>query len=64
MPVPHVGVNDFYHDAFDIFRKKAVASNRLTQEDVTGSNEELLQALKDGLVKTPCFAKHGVFWGS
>ena len=45
-PVPHINVSDFYHDAFDIFRKKAVTSKRLTTEDVEGSNGELLEALK------------------
>jgi ATP-dependent DNA helicase RecG len=45
-PVPHVTASDFYHDAFDIFRKKAVTSKRLTAEDVEGSNEDLLKALK------------------
>jgi len=46
VPVPYVGIADFYHDAFDVFRKKAVASKRLTQEDVAGSDADLLQALK------------------
>jgi ATP-dependent DNA helicase RecG len=45
-PVPHVKPKDFYHDAFDVFRKKAVSSERLTSEDVEGSDEKLLQALK------------------
>ena len=45
-PVPHVKPKEFYHDAFDIFRKKAVSSERLANEDVTVSNEKLLQALK------------------
>jgi ATP-dependent DNA helicase RecG len=45
-PVPRVKPKDFYHDAFDIFRKKAVSSGRLTTEDVAGSDEKLLQALK------------------
>jgi ATP-dependent DNA helicase RecG len=46
VPVPYVKAGDFYHDAFDIFRKKAVSSGRLTEEDVKGSDAELLQALK------------------
>ena len=45
-PVPRVKQKDFYHDAFDIFRNKAVSSERLTPEDVTGSDGKLLQALK------------------
>lgn len=36
---------DFWHDAFDIFRKKAIASQRLTSEDVAVSDEELLRSL-------------------
>jgi len=45
-PVPRVSVNEFYNDAFDIFRKKAVSSERLTPEDVAVSNEQILKALK------------------
>jgi ATP-dependent DNA helicase RecG len=46
VPVPHIKADEFYHDAFDVFRRKAVASNRLSKEDVSGSDAELLQALK------------------
>jgi ATP-dependent DNA helicase RecG len=45
-PVPRVKQDDFYNDAFDVFRKKAVTSRRLTAEDVEVNNAELLQALK------------------
>ena len=45
-PVPYLKASDFYHDAFEEFRKKAVASKRRTPEDVDGSDAELLQALK------------------
>ena len=45
-PVPRVKPKDFYRDAFDVFRKKAVSSERLTSEDVAGSDGKLLQALK------------------
>ena len=45
MPLPNIKIADFWHDAFDIFRKKAVASKRLTVEDVAVSDEELLQFL-------------------
>ncbi|GHU24547.1 hypothetical protein FACS189472_17550 [Alphaproteobacteria bacterium] len=45
-PVPHVNMEEFYHDAFDVFRKKAVTSKRLTVDDVAISDEELLRALK------------------
>ena len=33
-PVPRVNISDFYNDAFDIFRKKAVTSDRLKPKDV------------------------------
>ena len=46
MPLPRIVIADFWHDAFDIFRKKAVASKRLAEEDVAVSNEELLRSLK------------------
>ena len=45
-PVPHVKIDDFYNDAFDIFRKKAVLSERLTPEDAAVNNRQLLKALK------------------
>ena len=45
-PVPVAKLSDFYNDAFDVFRKKAVLSERLTPEDVAVSNEHLLRALK------------------
>jgi ATP-dependent DNA helicase RecG len=45
-PVSRVKTKDFYHDAFDVFRKKAVSSERLTPENVAGSDGKLLQALK------------------
>ena len=46
VPVPYVKVEDFYNDAFDIFRKKAISSGRLSAEDLGGGNVELLHALK------------------
>ena len=45
MPLPRIKIRDFWHDAFDIFRKKAVASKRLTTEDVAITDEELLHSL-------------------
>jgi ATP-dependent DNA helicase RecG len=44
-PLPNIKMADFWRDAFDIFRKKAVASRRLTAEDVAVSDEELLRSL-------------------
>ncbi|GHT67897.1 hypothetical protein FACS189452_06510 [Bacteroidia bacterium] len=45
MPLPHIKIGDFWHDAFDSFRKKAIASKRLTAEDVAVTDEELLHSL-------------------
>jgi ATP-dependent DNA helicase RecG len=45
MPLPSISMGDFWHDAFDLFRKKAIASKRLTDEDVAISDAELLQSL-------------------
>jgi ATP-dependent DNA helicase RecG len=61
-PVPRVNINDFYNDAFDIFRKKAVSSRRLTPEDVAVSNEQLLKILRltegDYLLKSALMLFH------
>ena len=46
MPMPRIKASDFWHDAFDVFREKAVASKRLTREDVAISDEELLHSLR------------------
>ena len=46
MPLPRITIGDFWHDAFDVFRKKAVAGKRLTPEDVAVTDEELLHSLK------------------
>jgi len=46
VPVPHIKTEDFYHDAFDVFRKKAVTSKRLLHEDVDVSDAKLMQILK------------------
>ena len=46
VPVPYIKADDFYKDAFDVFRKKAVTSKRLLQEDVEVTDAELLQTLK------------------
>jgi ATP-dependent DNA helicase RecG len=46
VPVPYVKVEDFYPDAFRVFREKAVSSKRLMPEDVEGNDAELLHRLK------------------
>jgi ATP-dependent DNA helicase RecG len=44
-PVLDADINDFFHDAFAIFRDKAVTSGRLTPDDVATSDIKLLQSL-------------------
>jgi ATP-dependent DNA helicase RecG len=46
MPLPNLKMKDFWHDAFDLFRQKAIASKRLTKEDLDVSDEELLNSLQ------------------
>ncbi|MDR0523695.1 MAG: putative DNA binding domain-containing protein [Candidatus Methanoplasma sp.] len=45
-PVPGVSAGDIYHDAFAVFREKAVRSGRLKREDVDVSDADLLSSLK------------------
>jgi len=45
-PIPRVKAEDFLHDAFKVFRQKAVQSGRLKQEDVAVSDTDLLKSLK------------------
>jgi ATP-dependent DNA helicase RecG len=46
VPVPYVKFNDFESDAFKAFRRKAIASGRLTAQDLEISDEELLKNLR------------------
>lgn len=46
VPVPDVSVSDLSIDALDAFRKKAVKSNRMTENEVNVSDELLLRNLK------------------
>ncbi len=46
VPVPEVSVSDLSKEALDVFRKKAVKSNRMTESKVNVSNELLLRNLK------------------
>lgn len=46
VPVPEVKVSDLSKDALDAFRKKAVKSNRMTESEVSVSDELLLRNLK------------------
>ena len=46
VPVPRLKAEDFYEDTFDVFRKKAVSSERLTEDDVKCKNIDLLHSLQ------------------
>lgn len=46
VPIPEVKVSDLSKEALEAFRKKAVASNRMTEGEVSVSDELLLRNLK------------------
>jgi ATP-dependent DNA helicase RecG len=46
VPVPHVKFEDFESDAFKVFRKKAIASGRMTAKDLEITDEMLLKNLR------------------
>ncbi len=46
VPVSNVNVDDLKNDTFDFFRIKAAKSKRLDQEDLNGTNQELLESLQ------------------
>ncbi|HEY9167959.1 MAG TPA: RNA-binding domain-containing protein [Lutibacter sp.] len=46
VPVPNVTADDLKNDTFDFFRKKATKNKRLEQEDLDGTNQELLESLQ------------------
>ncbi len=46
VPVPYVKFEDFESDAFKIFRKKAIASGRMTAKDLEITDEMLLKNLR------------------
>lgn len=45
VPVPEVSVADLDKDSFDIFRREALRSKRMTKADLRMSNDELLDSL-------------------
>ena len=55
VPIPEVKVSDLSKEALEAFRKKAVKSNRMTESEVSVSDELLLRNLKmfDGEHPTP-----------
>ena len=46
VPVPYVKFDDFESDAFKVFRKKAIASGRMTAKDLEITDEMLLKNLR------------------
>jgi len=46
VPVPHVRFEDFERNAFKVFRKKAIASGRMTTKDLDITDEMLLKNLR------------------
>lgn len=46
VPVPNVSIIDLKQETFDLFRKKAVKSQRIDEENLTGSNILLLENLQ------------------
>jgi ATP-dependent DNA helicase RecG len=45
VPVPYISENEFHRDAFMFFREKAIASTRLSKEDLEIDDEALLKSL-------------------
>ncbi len=46
VPVPHVSIADLKSETFDFFRKKAVKSQRIEDDILTDTNEELVENLQ------------------
>lgn len=46
VPWPNIAVDDLKNETFEFFRKKAKKSNRLSSEDLSGTNQELLECLQ------------------
>lgn len=54
VPVPNVSVNDLKKETFDFFRKKAVKAQRIEDDVLTDTNEQLLenlQLIENGFLK-------------
>ena len=48
VPVPDVGVDDLFYEAFEAFRNKALTSKRLTEADLDMSDAALIDSLRLG----------------
>jgi len=57
-PIPNVKVEDLSAEAFKIFRKKALESERLSEDDLNLSDTELLEKLR--LIENGCLTRAAV----
>lgn len=46
VPVPKVSINDLKQETFDVFRKRALKSQRIDEDSLTDSNEHLIENLQ------------------
>lgn len=46
VPVPNVSINDLKKETFDFFRKKAVKAQRIEEDVLTDTNEQLIENLQ------------------
>jgi ATP-dependent DNA helicase RecG len=46
VPIPNVSVKDLKHETFDFFKKRGIRSQRLGEESLNDTNEQLLENLK------------------
>lgn len=47
-PIPNVSVNELKGETFDLFKKRGIRSQRLTEESLDDTNKQLLENLKEG----------------
>ena len=63
VPVDGVTVEDLDKESFDIFRREALRSGRMTEEDLNMSNEQLLDSLglfEQGRLKRAAIRRNGL----
>lgn len=46
VPVPNISVEDLKNDTFDLFRKRAIRSGRLEEQDIYDDNQAILENLQ------------------
>lgn len=59
VPVDGVSVNDLDKESFDIFRREALRSGRMIEEDLNMDNEQLLDSL--GLIENGKLKRAAIF---